>query len=109
MRLKYIFTRRRLLLLPTTALLCLIIVELTQHPLTKYHVPFVGWILAFREYSHAHASYWQAINEGLPPSWQHYCATQTAYTHTYIASLSIVAVLTLALIVTNRLWRRTSR
>lgn len=104
MELKSLFTIQRFLLL-TTGLLCMIGVNVIQHSLTKYNIPFVGWILAVREYHHAHAAYSQSIGEALP-TWQRYYATQTAYDHTQIGFLSTLAFFAVCLIVINRLRRR---
>lgn len=107
MKPKHTFISRRVLLLTMTALLCVICVEVTRHPLTKYHIPVIGWILALSEYGQASDAYLQAINGRVQPSHQ-YFATQTAYEHTHVASLSTLAFLALYLIVINRLWRRNS-
>ena len=96
MNLKRLYTtqpfRFRFLLL--TGLLLLIGVDITQHSLTKYNIPLVGWVLAVGEYRYANAAYWQAIDEGVQP-WQEHYATQIAFTHTHTASISTLAFLAL--------------
>jgi len=105
MRPKQFFITDRFTFLAIAGLLCLIGVEVTQHSLTKYNIPFVGWILAVGEYRHANAAFWQASDQGVH-EWQVYYATQTAYDHTQIGFLSTLALLAVCLIVINRLWRR---
>jgi len=105
MQLNSLFTIRRIILLLTTGVLCMIGENVIQHSLTKYNIPFVGWILAIREYHQAHAAYSRSIGQALP-TWQRYYATQTAYDHTQIGFLSTLALLAVCLIVINRLWRR---
>jgi hypothetical protein len=106
MKPKHIFLSQRVLLLPMAALLCVISFEVTRHPLTKYHIPLIGWIVSVSEYRQASNAYLQAIDGRLNSS-QQYFATQTAYEHTHVASLSTLAFLALCLIVINRLWRKT--
>jgi hypothetical protein len=67
MKPKHIFTSQRVLLLPMAALLCVISVEVTRHPLTKYHIPLVGWIVSVSEYRQASNAYLQAIDRRLNP------------------------------------------
>src|SRR6185369_2511305 len=108
MNLKRLYTiqpfRFRFLLL--TGLLLLIGVDITQHSLTKYNIPLVGWVLAVGEYQHAKAAYWQAIDEGVQP-WQEHYATQIAFAHTHTASISTLAFLALCSILITRFCRRT--
>lgn len=84
MNLKRFYTtqpfRFRFLLL--TGVLLLIGVDVTQHSLTKYNIPLVGWVLAVGEYRHPNAAYWQAIDAGVQP-WQEHYATQIAFAHTH--------------------------
>jgi len=98
------FTTQRFSFLLVTGLLCVIGLGVSQHSLTKYNIPFAGRILAVSEYRQANVTYWQAISDGAFPH-QEYDATQVAYGHTLIASLSTLAFLAFSLIVTNRLWR----
>jgi len=110
MRLKqlYIATqpfRFRILLL--VGLLLLIGVDVTQHSLTKYNTPVVGWILAVGEYQHASAAYWQAIAKGVQPSQESY-ATQIAFAHTHTASISTLGFLALCSILITCFCRRTA-
>lgn len=97
--------RFRLFLL--IGLLLLIAVDVTQHSLTKYNTPIVGWILAVGEYRHASAAYWQAIAEGLQPSQESY-ATQIAFAHTHTASISTLGFLALCSILITWFCRRTA-
>jgi len=109
MNLKRLYTtqpfRFRFLLL--TGLLLLIGVDITQHSLTKYNIPLVGWVFAVGEYQHAKAAYWRAIAEGVQP-WQEHDATQIAFAHTHTASISTLAFLALCSILITRFCRRTA-
>lgn len=105
MQLKPSFTTERFCFLLITGLVCVIGVGVSQHSLTKYNIPFAGWIFAAREYRHANVTYWQAISEGVLP-YREYDAALAAYDHTQIALLSTLAFLAFFLIVINRLWRR---
>lgn len=109
MNLKRFYTtqpfRFRFLLL--TGVLLLIGVDVTQHSLTKYNIPLVGWVLAVGEYRHANAAYWQAIDAGVQP-WQEHYATQIAFAHTHTASISTLAFLALCSILITRFCRRTA-
>jgi hypothetical protein len=100
------FTTQRFRFLFITGLLCAIGVGISQYSPTKYNIPFIGWILAVREYRNANAAYWQATDEGLQ-RWQEYYAAQAAYDHTRIGSLSTLAFLAFCLILINWLCRRT--
>ena len=109
MRLKRLYTtqpfRFRILLL--TGLLLLVGVDVTQHSITKYNIPILGWILAVGEYRHANAAYWQAIDEGVLP-WQETYATQIAFAHTHTASISTLAFLALCSLLISWFCRRTA-
>ena len=110
MGLKQLYTnaqalRFRILLL--IGLLLLIGYDVTQHSLTKYNTPVVGWILAVGEYQHASAAYSQAIAEGIPPSQASY-VTQIAFAHTHTASISTLALLALCSILITWFCRRTA-
>lgn len=110
MRLKQLNTsirsfRFRVLLL--VGLLVLIGVDVSQHSLTKYNTPVVGWILAVGEYRHASAAYWQAVAEGVQPSQASY-VTQIAFAHTHTASISTLAFLALCSIFITWFCRRTA-
>jgi len=109
MGLKRLYTtqpyRFRILLL--TGLLLLIGVDVTQRSITKYNIPVVGWILAIREYQHANADYWQAIDEGVQP-WQEFCAVQISFAHTHTGSISTLAFLALCSILISWFCRRTA-
>ena len=97
--------RFRILLL--IGLLLLIGVDVTQHSLSKYNTPVIGWILAVGEYRHASAAYWQAIAEGAQPSQESY-ATQIAFAHTHTASISTLAFLAVCSILITLFCRRTA-
>jgi hypothetical protein len=88
-----------------TGLLCVFSVGLSQHSLTKYNIPFAGWILAAAEYRLANVTYWQAINKGVFP-YREYDAALAAYGHTQVALLSTLAFVAFSLVVINCLWRR---
>ena len=105
MKSKPIYTDQRLLLLLMMAVLCVLRVNVTRYPLTKYDLPVIGWVLGLTEYRQAHDSYLQAIDRESIPS-HLYFATQTPYEHTQVASHSTLAFMALCLIVINRLWRR---
>lgn len=105
MQLKPSFTTQCFSFLVVTGLLCVIGLGVSQHSLTKYNIPFAGWIFAVREYRQANVTYWQAISDGVSPH-QEYDATQAAYSHTLLGSLSTLAFLAFSLIVTNRRSRR---
>jgi hypothetical protein len=100
----HFFTRKGGNFVLIATLLCLIGVEVTKHSFTKYNIPFVGWMLAVREYQHANAAYWKAVDHGAV--WHDYYSTQTAYNHTHIASVSTLTVLAVCLIVVNRILPR---
>lgn len=102
---KRFFTTERSRFLLIMSLVCGIGVGVSQHSLMRYNIPFVGWILAVGEYRHAKIAYWQAIGERVLPSREYY-ATQAAYDHTHIASLSTLTFLALCLIVINQLCHR---
>lgn len=110
MRLKQLYTttrpfRFRMLLL--IGLLVLIGIDVTQHSLTKYNTPVVGWILAVGEYRHASAAYWQAVPEGVQPSQQSY-VTQVPFAHTHTASISTLSFLALCSILITWFCRKTA-
>lgn len=109
MGLKRLYTTQpfRFRMFVLTGLVLLIGVDLTQRSITRYNIPVVGWIFAVRDYLHANAAYWQAIDEGVQP-WQQTYATQIAFANTHTASISTLAFLALCSILLSWFARRTA-
>jgi hypothetical protein len=81
MKPNHIFTSQRVLLLTMTALLFVVCIEVTHHPLKKYHIPLIGWIVSVSEYRQASNGYLQAIDGRVNPSQQYFATQQRQLLH----------------------------